>query len=119
MDAICSSHHLGIYHEIYFPPIVLFQTCTSLSDRAGYFFAQRSHCGKKEEIDQRKPKNIREEKNLEIIPCDGVPGSNATVNKCGHCYTDTKEAKLFINNCGTCRQSHYREVPRWEIFMEQ
>ena len=57
-----------------FHPIVLFQTCTSLSDRAGYFFAQRSHCGKKEEIDQRKPKNIREEKNLEIIPCDGVPG---------------------------------------------
>ena len=86
-----------------FHPIVLFQTCTSLSDRAGYFFAQRSHCGKKEEIDQRKPKNIREEKNLEIIPCDGVPGSNATVNKCGHCYTDPKEAKIFINNCGTCR----------------
>ena len=32
-----------------------------------------------------------------------IPGSNATVNKCGHCYTDPKEAKLFINNCGTCR----------------
>ena len=45
---------------------MLFQTCTSLSDRAGYFFAQRSHCGKKEEIGQRKPKSIREEKNLEI-----------------------------------------------------
>ena len=26
---------------------------------------------------------------------------------------------VFSTNCKKCRQSHYREVARWEIFMEQ
>ena len=69
----------------------------------GYFFAQHSHCGKRDKKNEGTPKNNREEKNLPLLPCDGVMGSNATLNKCGHCYTDPKEAELFINNCGTCR----------------
>ena len=80
-----------------------FQTCSSLSDRAGYFFAQRSHCGKKDQKDEKTPKNNREEKNLPFLPCDGIPGSNATTNRCGHCYTDPKESEFHINSCGTCR----------------
>ena len=80
------------------------QTCSGISDRVGYFFAQQSHCGIRDhKSGGSSPKSEREEKVLPFLPCDGVPGSNATLNKCGHCYTDPKESRYFINNCGTCQ----------------
>ena len=74
------------------------QTCTGLSDRVGYFFAQRTHCGKREKKNEETPKNNREEKNLPFLPCDGVMGSNATLNKCGHCYTGAQSSLNILAN---------------------
>lgn len=74
------------------------------SPRLGYIYAQQAHCKSKEAevAEGESVKNPRKQRKLPLLPCDGVLGSNASLNKCGHCYTDPSEADMHVNDCGGC-----------------
>lgn len=72
------------------------------SPRLGYIYAQQAQCKSKESKGQESKKNPRKQRKLPLLPCDGMLGSNATLNKCGHCYTDPKEKDMHVNECGAC-----------------
>ena len=69
----------------------------------GYIYAIQKSCSNKPEAqDASKSSNDRQPQKIPILPCDGDPNSNATLNKCGHCYKSPKESKMLINECGKC-----------------